>query len=165
MTTSKKIKKIAIVVDDNKRTDLIEWSYFNKDILCQHEIIANEITADLLKGTLNIPITTLLTGTADGHRELANLLERKAIEILIFFGNPAKADIHQTGISDLLVLAGDQNILTACNRITADLIIGSLEAQSTQKTKKEDNQVSSNATYISKNKADGLSSFAGIRHS
>lgn len=155
-------KRIAIIVDDNKRTSLIEWSYFNKDILCHYEIIANEITADLLKGTLNMPITVLSSGTVDGYRELSNLLDKKSIDILIFFGNPARVDIHQTGINDLLVLASDQNIVTACNMATADLIISSLGAQSKQETQGLDNNTPGlNVPYIPKTRHGVLSSFTG----
>ena len=55
------VKRIAIVATDNKRADLIEWSYFNKDILTQHQLTAVGETGIVLEGTLNITIHKLFT--------------------------------------------------------------------------------------------------------
>ena len=128
MNTNQKIERIAVVADENKRTSLIEWSYFNRDILNRYEVIANETTADLLRGTLNSPITVLADDPLDGYRELAKLVQNKEVEILIFFGSLFKEDIHQSGLKDLIVLANGQNIVTACNPATANLIIKALGA-------------------------------------
>src|SRR5687768_61544 len=119
MSNSKIKKRIAVVADDSSRANLIEWSYFNKEILCEHEILANEITSDLLKGTLDMPITILPSGISDGYREFANEMQNKSVDIVIFFGSMAKDNIQQTGISDLHALATEQNIIAASNLATA----------------------------------------------
>ena len=118
-------KRIAIVSDEQMRTELIEWSYFNREVLREQNIIANQATADLLKGTLDVPVTAL-PAAMDGHRELTQMIETKAIDIMIYFGNPTRTPSSPGGISDLLLLAFDHNIITACNVTTAELIIRTL---------------------------------------
>jgi methylglyoxal synthase len=33
-------KRIALVAHDNKKKDLIEWAFYNRTLLSQHELIA-----------------------------------------------------------------------------------------------------------------------------
>ena len=128
MNNVKKIERIAVVVDDDKRTSLIEWSYFNRHTLSQYGIIADESTAELLKGTLNVPVTALASDSAGGYWEVAKLVQKNEIDILIYFGSLSKDDVPQSGTKDLLALAHSQNIVTANNPATANLVIQALQA-------------------------------------
>jgi methylglyoxal synthase len=119
-------KRIAIVADDNKRTELIEWSYFNKDILQKHELIAISETAELLEGTLNLPVKKLFTRDTGGYEELAGLMEANKIDMLFFFAEPAVEKEKDHDLKKLLVLAAKHNIMIACNEITTELIMGSV---------------------------------------
>jgi len=42
------VKRIAFVASDNNRKSLIEWSYYNQEILKNHELIATGVMADKL---------------------------------------------------------------------------------------------------------------------
>ncbi|MBC7827213.1 MAG: methylglyoxal synthase [Chitinophagaceae bacterium] len=148
MTNIKNSKRIAIVFDDSKRTNLIEWSYFNKDILGKHEIISYEITAELLKGTLNAPITSLVSGAPGDYRELTQMIGKKDIDVLIFFGDPSKIDMRQTGVNDMLALALEQDIVIACNLATADIVIRSLQGSSAPQTRNKKNRVAKSSMTV-----------------
>jgi methylglyoxal synthase len=122
------IKRIAIVADENKRTELIEWSYFNKKTLSAHEIITTDMNADLLNATLDRPVTSLAGGA-----ELAKRIQGNDIDILVFFGDPGKAaTIFET--RELPAIALEKNIPLACNRSTADMIITNLRRTETVNT-------------------------------
>ena len=73
-------KRIAIAATDNKRADLIEWSYFNKDLLVQHLLTAVGETGLVLEGTLNISVNKLFTADTGGYQQLAGLIENGKIE-------------------------------------------------------------------------------------
>ena len=122
---SSQAKKIAFVVDESKRTSLIEWSYFNREILSQHEIISNEATAELLKGTLNKQIYTLSGTESDANRELAQMIVKDGVDILILLVDGEKGTTR-FGMSDLLAIATEKTIIMACNQATADLVVTSL---------------------------------------
>jgi len=119
----KAAQRIAIVADDNKRTSLIEWSYFNKDVLAQHELIAISETAEILEGTLKRPVKKLFTRYTGGYEQLAALIEAKEIDILFFFAEPAIEKEKDNDLKKLLVLASKNNIMLACNSITTDLLM------------------------------------------
>lgn len=42
-------KNIALVAHDNKKKDLIEWAFYNRTVLSQHELIATGTTGKLLE--------------------------------------------------------------------------------------------------------------------
>ena len=119
----KAAKRIAIVADDNKRTALIEWSYFNKDILEQNELIAISETAEILEGTLNVSVKKLFTRHSGGYEELAGMMEANKIDILFFFAEPAVDKEKDNDLKKLLVLATKHNIMIACNEVTTELLV------------------------------------------
>ena len=126
------IKRIAIVTDDSKRIELIEWSYFNREVLSQHQIIASGSTADLLQGTLNKSITATIPA-AEGYREVAQMIENQEIDILISFGDPNKSESHQAGLIGLLISAISEDIIVATNLATANLVVNSLSNTKSKK--------------------------------
>ena len=119
----KAAKRIAIVADDNKRTQLIEWSYFNKDLLAQHELTAISETAEILDGTLKVPVKKLFTRYTGGYEQLAGLIETNKIDILFFFAEPDMEKEKDNDLKKLLVLAAKHNIMIACNEITTELLM------------------------------------------
>ena len=118
----KATQRIAIVADDNKRTSLIEWSYFNKDVLAQHELIAITETAEILEGTLKRPVQKLFTRHTVGYEQLARLIEAGEIDILLFFAEPAIEKEKDNDLKKLLVLTTKYNIMIGCNGMTIDLL-------------------------------------------
>ena len=119
----KAARRIAVVADENKRTSLIEWSYFNKDVLAQHELIAISETAEILEGTLKRPVQKLFTRHTGGYEQLAGLIEAEEIDILFFFAEPAIEKEMDNDLKKLLVLAAKNNIMLACNSIMTDLLM------------------------------------------
>lgn len=120
----KKIKNIAIITFNNKKTDLIEWSYFNKAILMPHQIIAIGFAANILEGTLNKKINQIEPGNFGGYRQLRNLITEGEIDAIIVFGDAA--EIYETkDLKAVLETAIQQNILVAANRTTADFLLHS----------------------------------------
>lgn len=118
----KNTKRIAFVVHDDKKSELIEWSYFNKDILMQHEIIAPGNAGNILEGTLNKPISKLPDGE---FHLLSSLITEGKIDIVIFFWNTSETQMQKNGIKALLRTALANNVIVACNKITAAFILHS----------------------------------------
>jgi methylglyoxal synthase len=119
-----KNKNIAIIAFESKKTDLIEWSYFNKDILMPHQITAIGFAANILEGTLNKKIEHIEPGNFGGFRQLCNLIIENKIDAIIIFGE-AKEIFESKHLSTVLETAVQHNILVAANRTTADFVIHS----------------------------------------
>ena len=117
------VKRIAIVATDNKRADLIEWSYFNKDLLTQHQLTAAGETGIILEGTLNITINKLFTADTGGYQQLANLIENDKIDILFFFAEPSSSVEKDLDLKNLLVVAAKHNVIVASNKVTTEMVM------------------------------------------
>lgn len=118
-------KRIAFVVHADKKNELIEWSYFNKSLLAQHEIIASGEAANILEGTLNTPVQTYITGPYNGYQDLGELIAEGNIDALILFGHVDETQLQANGIKALIETALDANVIIALNTVTADFILQS----------------------------------------
>jgi methylglyoxal synthase len=118
-------KRIALVAHDHKKSDLIDWAYFNRDLLTRHELIATGTTGNLLEQELNVSVHKLLSGPLGGDQQIGALIAEGRIDMIIFFWDPMETQPHDSDVKALIRLAVAWNILIACNRATADFILTS----------------------------------------
>lgn len=120
--TMKKIKNIAFVASDNKKSELIEWSYFNRDLLIKHEITAIGAAIKILEGTLNKPVHKLISGPLGGYKMLAEMIADNKLDVLVFFTSD---EFQHKDFEVLMESIKDNNIIIAFNKTTADFIFNS----------------------------------------
>ena len=123
------IKRIALVAHDNKKKDLIEWAYYNRSVLSQHQLFATGTTGKLLEEKLAQPVKKLLSGPLGGDQQMGALITEEKLDLMVFFWDPMEAQPHDSDVKALLRLAVAWNILMACNRTTADFILTSVLMQ------------------------------------
>jgi methylglyoxal synthase len=116
------VKRIAFAAGDINRKSLIEWSYYNQDILKNHELIATGVTADILEGTTGVTVTRLTDGVSSANQQLAAMIAEQKIDILLFFWEPSQS-LHGNGIRFLYDLAVANNTIIAANLATADFVL------------------------------------------
>ena len=119
-------KRIAIVAQESLKTELIEWSYANRKILEQQTVAATGAGAHILEGTLNKPVTKLPTINVDGLQQLEKMIQKRRIDILIFFPNINEQLATNEKVQSLITVAAEQNVLIAFNQTTANLFLQSL---------------------------------------
>ena len=120
----KTIKNIAVIAFDSKKTDLIEWSYFNRETLTPHQIFASGFAGHILEGTLNKKVNIIDAVSFNGYRELCNFVYNNQIDAIIIFGD-ADQIFETKELNAVLKAAAAQNLAVAVNRTTADFIIQS----------------------------------------
>ena len=108
-------KRIAVVAPEEKRKELIEWSYFNKNVLANHDLIATYTTANLLEGTVNKPVYKLSVDHAGGYQQLYTMIQDKKVDVILFFDNPMKTVGADDSMRKLLDIALEMNIVIANN--------------------------------------------------
>jgi methylglyoxal synthase len=136
-------KRIAIVSYRHKKKMLIEWAYDNKDTLSRHKVIAAGTTGSILEGTLEKPIKKLASILCGGDRQLATMIKKNQVDILIFFCDAKKPNRRDNYIRELLQLAINTDTIVACNRATADLLLKALRPDSDKQS-----ALQQDATYI-----------------
>lgn len=114
-----------MVAHDHQKKDLIDWAYYNRKVLQQHEIIATGTTGRLLEEKLNIPVKKLFSGPLGGDQQIGALIAESKLDIMIFFWDPMDIQPHDSDVKALIRLAVAWNIILACNRATADFVLTS----------------------------------------
>lgn len=130
-----KMKRIALVAHDRMKADLVEWVRWNKDILSQHKLICTGTTGKMLQDLLTMEkeslpgrdfkIQRLKSGPLGGDQQLGAMIAEGKVHVLVFFWDPMEQQPHDVDVKALLRIAVLYNILTACNRSTADFLISS----------------------------------------
>jgi methylglyoxal synthase len=118
-------KRIAIVAQENKKNELIEWSFHNRHILSKHEIIAAGYAGDVLEGTLNTPVNKLTAGAPGGYEEVAKLITKAEVDMIIFLWDAEQTQPNENPIKTLFRLAEKQNIAIACNMRSGEVMLHS----------------------------------------
>jgi methylglyoxal synthase len=120
-------KKIAIISDDKTRKDLIEWSYSNRSILCQHEIIAATDTAEILEGTLNKKLEPVELVPGSFYRQVAAMIREHQLDLIVLLTDTGATSIINTGVQQLHELAIQHGVAVVSGRATAELVMPSLK--------------------------------------
>ncbi len=118
-------KRIAMVAHDHKKDDIIDWAWYNRDVLAMHELIGTGTTGRMIEEKLNQPVMKLMSGPLGGDQQIGSMIAEGKIDVLIFFWDPMEAQPHDPDIKALLRLAVVWNLPFACDRATADFILTS----------------------------------------
>ena len=119
------VKNVAIVSQDTRKNELIEWSFDNRRVLAQHHIIALGETADVLEGTLNVPVQKLMPGNIGGYEQLGKMITDGRVDVIIFIWDSNKSLPSEGDVKTLQRLAEEQNLVVATNSRTGEAVLSS----------------------------------------
>jgi methylglyoxal synthase len=119
MTT---VKRIAIIASADKRKELIEWSYSNRDVLANHQLISTNTAAKVLEGTIQKPVCRLSREKGGAYHQLITMMQDKKVDMIFFFENPLRTFRPDDKIRKLLDTALEMNIIIAGERSALDFM-------------------------------------------
>ena len=119
MTT---VKRIAVIASAEKRKELIEWSYSNRDVLANHQLISTNTTAKVLEGTVQKPVCRLSREKGGAYHHLITMMQDKKVDMIFFFENPLRTFRPDDKIRKLLDTALEMNIIIAGERSALDFM-------------------------------------------
>ncbi|MCZ2247812.1 MAG: methylglyoxal synthase [Bacteroidia bacterium] len=132
----KTIKRIALVAHDNCKQELLDWVKCHWNEIIQYELVCTGTTGNLVEEMLlqcmdengdefRLNMTKLKSGPLGGDQQLGAAICNAEIDALFFFWDAMEPQPHDVDIKALLRIATLYNIIYACSRSTADLIITS----------------------------------------
>ncbi len=120
-----KRKKIALIAHDRKKSEILDWTLFNKRLLSSYDIYATATTGKLIINETGLIVNVFESGPMGGDIQIGSLMVEGKIDILIFFWDPLEPQPHDPDVKALLRIAVLKNVPTACNRATADVFMNS----------------------------------------
>jgi methylglyoxal synthase len=132
-----KLKRIALVAHDNRKSELLEWVEFNYQTLAMNKLICTGTTGRLVEEALVrklhadradpgvLDLIKLKSGPLGGDQQLGGMIAEGKIDFVIFFWDPMESQPHDVDVKALLRIAVVYNVPIACNRSTADFMISS----------------------------------------
>ena len=118
-------RRIALIAHDNKKTEILDWARFNRDLLAGHELFATGTTGAILAQELDLSITRFRSGPLGGDQQVGAAIVDGRIDIVIFFWDPLAPHPHDVDVKALLRIAVVYDVPIACNRASADFLISS----------------------------------------
>ena len=117
-------KRIALIAHDNLKPSMVEWAKQHRDRLVRHDLMATGTTGALLEQALGIPIHKFKSGPLGGDQQIGARICEGAVDLLVFFWDPLAPHPHDVDVKALLRITVVYNIPLACNRASADVMLG-----------------------------------------
>lgn len=122
--------RIALVAHDARKSDMVEWTVYNAEMLSKHKLFCTGTTGTLIRRAfisrgIEADISCMNSGPLGGDAEIAALVVQKKIDLAIFLIDDLNPQPHEADIQMLLRQCRVHNVPIACNRYSADLMITS----------------------------------------
>ena len=118
---------IGIIAHNSKRTLIEDFCIAYKAILGKHDIYATGTTGRRIEEVTNLHVHKFLPGSIGGDKQFTEMIERNAMDMVIFFYNPNMIDPKDPDVSEIVKSCDENNIPVATNIATAELLILGLD--------------------------------------
>ena len=125
MQKKRKVKTIALIAHDNKKSEIVNWALKNKETLAKYELCGTGTTAKLISEATDLKVKRYLSGPLGGDQQIGAKIAEGKVDIVIFFWDPLEAQPHDPDVKALLRISVMYDIPIATNRATADYVIHS----------------------------------------
>ena len=133
---------VGIIAHNSKKTLIEDFCIAYKGILSRHDIYATGTTGRRIEDVTNLHVHKFLPGSIGGDKQFTEMIERNAMDMVIFFYNPNMIDPKDPDVSTVVTACDRNNIPVATNIATAELLVlglgrGDLDWRLTMKSSDE----------------------------
>jgi methylglyoxal synthase len=119
------VRTIAVIAHDGRKTDLVAFATYNREVLSRFRLVATATTGRLLREKVGLEVETVLSGPLGGDAQIAARVAEGRIAAVLFFVDPLSAHPHDPDIRTLLRVCNVHDVPLATNVATANLFLTS----------------------------------------
>lgn len=120
-----KIRTIALIAHDGKKTDMLAFAMKNRRHLARFELVATGTTGKLLEDKVGLRVVRFLSGPLGGDAQIAARVVTNEVHAVFFFVDPLDKHPHDPDIQTLMRACNVHNVPLATNPATAEFILSS----------------------------------------
>ncbi|MEN3929865.1 methylglyoxal synthase [Microvirga sp. W0021] len=118
-------KTFALIAHDDKKAAMAEFAAAHEDVLSRFELVATGTTGGrIMEACPKLKVKRLKSGPLGGDQQIGAMIAEGHIDALFFFVDPLSPHPHDVDVKALTRLALVYDIPMACNRATAERLIG-----------------------------------------
>ena len=114
---------IGIIAHNSKKTLIEDFCIAYKGILSKHDIYATGTTGRRIEEATALRVHKFLPGSIGGDKQFTEMIERNAMDMVIFFYNPLMIDPKDPDLSEIVSACDQNTIPIATNIATAEMLI------------------------------------------
>jgi methylglyoxal synthase len=118
-------RTIAIIAHDGRKTDLVAFATYDREVLTRFRLVATATTGRLLREKVGLEVETVLSGPLGGDAQIAAMVAEGRIAAVLFFVDPLSAHPHDPDIRTLLRVCNVHDVPIATNVASANLFLTS----------------------------------------
>ncbi len=114
---------IGIIAHNSKRTLIEDFCIAYKGILSKHDIYATGTTGRRIEEVTALHVHKFLPGSLGGDKQFTEMIQRGAMDMVIFFYNPAMVEPKDPDLKTIVTACDQNTIPIATNIATAEMLI------------------------------------------
>ncbi len=114
---------IGLIAHNSKKTLIEDFCIAYKGILSKHDLYATGTTGRRIEDVTSLRVHKFLPGAIGGDKQFTEMIIRNAMDMVIFFYNPAMIEPADPDVGTVVQACDANNIPVATNIATAELLI------------------------------------------
>lgn len=114
---------IGFIAHNNKKTLIENFCLAYKYIFAKHNLYATEMTGRRIEEVTNLKVYKFLPGSVGGDKQFIDMIERNAMDMVIFFYNPVLTSPNAPDIYAISRCCDEYSIPIATNIATAESLV------------------------------------------
>lgn len=119
--------KIALIAHNNKKQELLNIAQQYSQVLKKQELFSTKHTGMEIHKIGISDIKLFKSGPEGGDIEVANMILKHYLDVLIFLIDPLSSHPHENDIQMLVRISNLHNVVFATNSATARVVLNSLQ--------------------------------------